>query len=80
MVELFLKSLKAVKRLIIITIGFTLLLIGITMIVLPGPAFIIIPVSLGILATEFIWAKRLIKKAKSIFDNENTMEDHPPET
>jgi tellurite resistance protein TerC len=79
-VELFLKSLKAVKRLIIITIGFTLLLIGITMIVLPGPAFIIIPVSLGILATEFIWAKRLMKKAKSIFYDKNTMEDHHPET
>jgi len=66
-VELFLKSLKGVKRLIVATIGFTLLLIGVAMIVLPGPAFIVIPVSLGILATEFIWAKTLMKKAKILF-------------
>jgi uncharacterized protein (TIGR02611 family) len=66
-VEFFFKSLKRVKRLIIAAIGFTLLLVGIAMIVLPGPAFIVIPVSLGILATEFIWAKKLMKKAKRIF-------------
>ena len=71
MIELFLKSLKGVKRLIIATVGFTLLLIGVAMIVLPGPAFIVIPVSLGILATEFIWAKKLMKKAKNLF-SENT--------
>lgn len=34
-------------------------------IVLPGPAFIVIPVALGILATEFVWAKNLIKKVRS---------------
>ncbi|MDI6890593.1 MAG: PGPGW domain-containing protein [Thermodesulfovibrionales bacterium] len=30
-----------------------------------GPAFIIIPVGLAILATEFIWARKLFKKVKS---------------
>jgi hypothetical protein len=73
--EFFLKSLKGVKRLIIATIGFTLLLIGVAMIVLPGPAFIVIPVALGILATEFIWAKKLMKKAKSIFSGKNNKQD-----
>jgi len=37
------------------------------MIVLPGPAIIVIPVGLGILATEFIWAKRLLNKGKNKF-------------
>ncbi|MBI5183722.1 MAG: PGPGW domain-containing protein [Nitrospinae bacterium] len=62
-----LKNLKQAKRLIIIVIGFTLLLIGIAMIVLPGPAFIVIPISLAILATEFIWAEILLKKIRSKF-------------
>jgi hypothetical protein len=67
MIEFFLKSLKSAKRLVIATFGFTLLLIGVAMIVLPGPAFIVIPVSLGILATEFVWAKNLMAKAKILF-------------
>jgi hypothetical protein len=32
------------------------------MIVLPGPAALVIPLSLGILTTGFIWARRLVKK------------------
>jgi tellurite resistance protein TerC len=57
-------SVKKMKRLIIGVIGFTILLIGIAMIVLPGPAFIVIPIGLGILATEFVWARSLLKKVK----------------
>jgi hypothetical protein len=34
------------------------------MIVLPGPAVVVIPIGLGILATEFIWAKRLLHRVK----------------
>jgi tellurite resistance protein TerC len=41
-------------------IGFTILAIGIAMIVLPGPAVVVIPIGLAILATEFIWAKRIL--------------------
>ena len=40
----FLKSINQAKRLIIAIVGFTVLLIGLAMIVLPGPAFIVIPV------------------------------------
>jgi len=58
---------KRFKRMIVAVIGFTLLLIGIVMIILPGPAFIIIPVGLAILSTEFIWAEKLLKKVKSKF-------------
>ncbi|MBU1882232.1 PGPGW domain-containing protein, partial [bacterium] len=41
------------------------IIIGIIMIVTPGPAVIIIPVGLGILATEFIWARRLLRRFKA---------------
>lgn len=58
------ESLKQIKRLLIGIIGSTILLIGVAMIVLPGPAFIVIPVGLSILATEFLWAKKMIEKFK----------------
>ena len=64
MVALALKTFKQVKRLVIGLIGFTVLVIGVAMIVLPGPAFIVIPIGLGILATEFIWARRAMRSAK----------------
>jgi uncharacterized protein (TIGR02611 family) len=62
-----LKTIKQAKRLIIAVIGFSVLLAGLAMIILPGPAFIVVPAGLGILATEFIWAKKLFNKAKSKF-------------
>jgi tellurite resistance protein TerC len=34
------------------------------MIVLPGPAFIVIPAGLGILGLEFAWARRWLQKVK----------------
>lgn len=58
------QTLKQAKRLIVIVVGFTVLLAGVAMIVLPGPAFIVIPLGLAILATEFVWAKNLLKKMK----------------
>jgi tellurite resistance protein TerC len=39
--------------------------VGICMIVLPGPAFVVIPVGLGILGLEFAWARSWLKKAKA---------------
>ena len=58
---------KQVKKIIVGIIGFTLLFIGILMIFLPGPALIVIPLGLSVLATEFIWAKKLLKKFRDKF-------------
>jgi tellurite resistance protein TerC len=55
---------KQVRRVAIGVIGFTVLLIGIAMIVTPGPAILVIPLGLAILATEFVWARRLLNKVK----------------
>lgn len=52
------------RKLIVAVIGLTILLIGIAMVALPGPAFIVIPVGLGILATEFAWARRAVRRAR----------------
>jgi uncharacterized protein (TIGR02611 family) len=55
---------RLAKRVVRIVVGFTLLVVGVALIVLPGPAFIVIPLSLAILAGEFVWARRLLKRVK----------------
>ena len=57
------------KKIIIAITGCTVLLVGIAMIVLPGPALIVIPAGLAILATEFLWARRALKKCQNIAVN-----------
>ncbi len=58
------KTLQQAKRFIKVVIGFTILIIGLAMTVLPGPAIVVIPAGLAILATEFLWAKRLLDRIK----------------
>ncbi len=57
--------LRHLKRMIITLVGATVLLIGIAMVVLPGPAFVVIPLGLGILALEFAWAERMLQRLKT---------------
>jgi len=66
--KLQLNSVPRVKRAVVAIIGGTVLLIGICLIVLPGPAVLVIPAGLAILATEFVWARRWLQKARILFD------------
>jgi len=52
-------------RTIIIVVGSTLVLIGLAMLVLPGPGIVVIIAGLAILAREFIWAQGLLDKAQN---------------
>lgn len=61
---LTLRTLGHAKRLVVMVIGFTILAVGVAMIVLPGPAVVVIPVGLALLATEFIWARKLLVTVK----------------
>ncbi|HKP05344.1 MAG TPA: PGPGW domain-containing protein [Chthoniobacterales bacterium] len=56
----------SLRKLVIGIIGGTVLAIGIALIVLPGPAFIVIPIGLAILATEFAWARSAVNRAKAV--------------
>jgi len=56
--------LKYARRIIIFIVGMSVLLFGIALIVLPGPAFIVIPIGLAILATEYAWARRWLRAIK----------------
>lgn len=57
---------KHVKRIVVMVAGGTVLAIGIALIVLPGPAFIVIPAGLAILAIEFAWARRWLNKVRGL--------------
>ncbi len=61
---------KLLKKTLVILSGGGLLLAGLAMLVLPGPAFVVIPAALAILAVEFLWARRwlawLIERIKAL--------------
>src|SRR5215475_10834302 len=61
-----LDNIKVVRRVIVSVVGATVVLIGIALLVLPGPAFVVIPVGLAILATEYAWARRWLRKVRRI--------------
>ena len=58
------KTLQQAKRFLKILFGFTLLALGGVMIVTPGPGWLTIMVGLGVLAAEYVWARRLVDKMK----------------
>jgi uncharacterized protein (TIGR02611 family) len=57
-------TLQQAKRFLKILFGFTLLALGAIMIVTPGPGWLTIFLALGILAAEFVWARRLLDRLK----------------
>ena len=61
------KPLKQIRRVFVFLIGGTVVLVGVIMLVTPGPALVVIPAGLGILALEFVWARNILKKAKAMF-------------
>ena len=62
--KLGLDKLPVIRKLVYSVIGVTIVLIGIVMIVLPGPAFIVIPLGLAILASEYAWARRIMRRGR----------------
>jgi uncharacterized protein (TIGR02611 family) len=60
------ENIKIVRRIIVSVVGATVLLIGFALLVLPGPAFIVIPIGLAILATEYAWARHWLRKVRQV--------------
>ncbi len=57
-----------VYRIVVAVVGLAILGVGILAIPYPGPGWAIVFVGLGILATEFDWARRLLAYAKERYD------------
>ena len=54
-------SYRIARRLVVALVGTSVVLVGMVMLIAPGPAFVVIPIGLGILAVEFVWARRLLR-------------------
>jgi len=54
-------SYRLARRIVIGVTGTVVVLVGIVLLVMPGPAFLVIPLGLAILALEFVWARRLLR-------------------
>ncbi|MDH4073092.1 MAG: PGPGW domain-containing protein [Gammaproteobacteria bacterium] len=63
---------KIARRIVITAVGATVLLVGLIMVVTPGPAFVFIPVGLAILGLEFAWARAWLKKLRETISNNNS--------
>ena len=61
---MILKTVEQVRRIFRIVAGFTLLAAGVVMLVTPGPGWVAILFGLGLLAAEFVWARRLMDRIK----------------
>ncbi len=61
---MILRTVEQVRRVFLIIAGFTLLLAGGVMLVTPGPGMVVIFLGLGLLAAEFVWARRLMERIK----------------
>jgi len=55
---------RIARRIVIFVIGVTVLLIGVMLVFLPGPAVVVIPAGLAILSLEFAWARHWLHKMK----------------
>lgn len=56
--------LRHARRVVVAVVGGTLVLLGIAMLLLPGPALLVIPLGLSVLAIEFAWARRWLRHVR----------------
>lgn len=57
-------SYRWARRIAVAIVGGTVLAVGVALIVLPGPAFVVIPIGLAILGAEFAWARHWLRRVK----------------
>ena len=62
---------KTARRIAVLAVGSTVVLIGLVMLVTPGPGLIVIPVGLAILGIEFAWARLWLRKVRESISNQN---------
>ena len=72
-------SYRLARRIAVGVIGGTVVGLGVALLVLPGPAFVVIPVGLAILALEFGWARRWLRHVRERSEALLGAADAPPE-
>jgi tellurite resistance protein TerC len=62
--RLIVQSARTARRIVVAVIGATVLLFGVALLVLPGPAMVVIPIGLAILGAEFAWARHWLRRLR----------------
>ena len=57
-------SLRQAKRIVVLVLGVSVMLLGICLLVLPGPGLVLMAGALAILGTEFAIARRWLQKLR----------------
>jgi len=63
---------RTARRIAILAVGSTIVLLGIVMLVTPGPGLVVIPVGLAILGVEFAWARLWLRKVRETISNQTS--------
>jgi tellurite resistance protein TerC len=63
---------KTARRIAVLAVGSTVVLLGVIMLVTPGPGLIVIPIGLAILGLEFAWARVWLRKVREGISNQNS--------
>ena len=63
---------RTARRIAILAVGSTVVLVGVVMLVTPGPGLVVIPVGLAILSVEFAWARLWLRKVRESISNQNS--------
>ncbi len=58
------RTYKVARRIAVTVVGSTVLAVGVALIVLPGPALVVIPIGLAILSIEFAWARLWLQRVR----------------
>ncbi|PJC45027.1 hypothetical protein CO038_00705 [Candidatus Pacearchaeota archaeon CG_4_9_14_0_2_um_filter_39_13] len=59
---IFMRGIETGKKIVLSVFGVTLLIVGVALLVLPGPGILVIFIGLVVLAGEYVWAKKFLKK------------------
>lgn len=63
---------RAARRIVVAVVGATVVLIGVVMLLTPGPGLVVIPLGLAILSIEFAWAKLWLKRVRERISEHNS--------
>ena len=58
-------TLATARKLVVLTLGGTIVALGLALLVLPGPGLLVVGIGVALLATEFVWARRLLARLRS---------------
>jgi putative transmembrane protein PGPGW len=57
-------SYRGAKRIVVFVVGGTVCLVGLLLLVLPGPGTLVLLLGLSLLATEFVWARVWLRRLR----------------